>query len=1209
MSLTFENELNVDTPPTSVDSSAVKADVDVEGVETQQVEPEPEKPKPLPSLKDLPSLGSNAGLTNTRVSWGPNVKPIVPPTASSSPSPSPSSSNGGSRPMRSKTIQEAFTLDLQSQLSITKPEFSRIVQSVKQTHNVSVESTLSKNSRTFLISGVRENVHAGRRELVRKLTKPVIDVIQVPSKSKAAIIGSGGKNIREIQDSFSVKINVGREDNPDSYDEDLNDYSADVSIHGDIDSVKLAKAKILDIVKEETKNAVIKFTIEDRKVLSFVDLSSLTKDEDVKVQFFENTGDIIISGPREEAKSTKSNLLNYFKKLSTELTDEQVAIPAKFQFLIDTEEIKDKFNVIVTFPTDPVDETVSFLGPREKVQDAITFARTSSKAYAVDTLDISKSHSKNLPHAKNLALYFAKYDCLKALQDAHPNTKIVVPTPKSLATSDSVCIHISGKSEQTDEIKSVRKELISFVNDIPPEETLVIDDLDYELFHKEIKHTLLGFEKDTAFIQFGDYYPGNDAILLIALTSSEDFKPSTEEIKEKLNKANSSLDHLRNKQSNLESKTFELKSETQDSLFGESSVTLKLILEEVSQEEGHLQFKLHTPTENEITLRGNEKAVKIATKALDSIIKSPSKKSNDSIEIPANSVSRLIGTKGANTQQLREKYDVQIDVPSETENGKQQTVQVALVGLQYNIEHAKTFIAAEAKKWADITTKELIVAPKYHRNLIGPQGAYRNRLQDKYNVRIFFPRNEEVVTIRGPSRGVAKAYQELQALLDFEMENGYKSVIIVPAEHVPRIIGKNGEMINDIRADFGVEMDFLQKNTDPKVQETGEVELEITGSRQAIKDAAKKVETIIAEASDFAKTTLDVDRKYHRTIVGAGGHTLRDIIAKAGGDEYRNKSVDIPNANSETSIITIEGPKKFVDLVVKEINKIVEEGENSITKELDIAPERQGALIGPGGVVRRQLESEFNVVLHVPNKGVIGKVSLVGLPANVAKAEKKILSEIIKDNFDYEIQIPEKLHEFVSERGAFIQKLRFDHAINVRHGNGTRKANKLSRKAVEIPVERVRGSDEEKVKFTVEEIAAPNDANDEGEIPWRLSYEPIDLDNILGEDEETKKEEKDKSTDDSKKQAALDEAIKLIEERVTLAPTATAVGYIWSADSKKFNKIVGPGGSNIKKIREATGTIINVPKKSDKINDVVYIRGTTEGVKKAGDLVLKALKN
>lgn len=321
-----ETVTTIDSPSTTASTIAATAE------EHPQLE---KKPTPLPSLKDLPSLGSNAAFANVKVSWGPNMKPAV----SNSPSPSPSApsltTGLGAKRMRSKNIQEAFTLDLQSQLSITKPELSRIVQSVKKNHDVSVESTLSKNARTFLVSGLAANVHEAKRELVKKLTKPINAVIEVPSKCKASIIGSGGRTIREISDAYEVKINVSKEVNENSYDEDMDDTTSNVSLFGDFESVNLAKAKILAIVKEETKNATIKLVVEDEKYLPYIDVSEFASDEgdeEVKVQFYKKSGDIVISGPREKAKATKTSIQDYLKKLASNLDEEKVKIPSKFQF-------------------------------------------------------------------------------------------------------------------------------------------------------------------------------------------------------------------------------------------------------------------------------------------------------------------------------------------------------------------------------------------------------------------------------------------------------------------------------------------------------------------------------------------------------------------------------------------------------------------------------------------------------------------------------------------------------------------------------------------------------------------------------------------------------------------------------------------------------------------------------------------------------------
>lgn len=146
-------------------------------------------------------------------------------TQSRSATPAPSA-----KPARSKTIQEAFSLDLQSQIAVSKPDFSRIVQGVKTAHSVSVESTLSKTSRMFLIAGKPESVRAAKREIVKKLTKPVTTTLQVPSKCRSAIIGAGGRKIREISEPLEVRIDVGKEIVEGSYDEDLDDSMVDITI-------------------------------------------------------------------------------------------------------------------------------------------------------------------------------------------------------------------------------------------------------------------------------------------------------------------------------------------------------------------------------------------------------------------------------------------------------------------------------------------------------------------------------------------------------------------------------------------------------------------------------------------------------------------------------------------------------------------------------------------------------------------------------------------------------------------------------------------------------------------------------------------------------------------------------------------------------------------------------------------------------------------
>lgn len=1174
--------------------------------------------KPLPSLNDLPKLGTSYKLN--KVEWGPNMKKTDTTIQNTNTIKSINTSNmssllskdnkknisvSSSKAARSSNIQEVFTIDLQSQLSITKPEYSRIVQNVKQTNNVSIESTLSKNSRTFLISGKKDNVREARRFLLKKLTKPIEQIIQVPSNCRSAIIGSGGKNIREIIDTLDVKINVSKDIIPNSYDDELGDSSSNVSIFGDIESVNLAKLKILKIVNDETKFANMKIDINDDQLLPLItiDQFNTTENDDVKVYFNIDKKEINIVGLRDDVKKMKLKILNQLDNWSKTSKEEIVKIPSKFQILINSDEIKQKFNVSVTL--DDENDLVKFFGSSSNVNDAIDFARSSSKIYSVDSLDISKSHGKNLNHAKNLILYFTKYTNLfDQFKIDHPNVKIHLPTFNNLLNSnDSVIINITGKSEFINDIKLARKDLISLVNTITPFDTMIIDDLDYDLFNKDIKYKLTGLNDKVHFIQLGDYYPNDNHVVLFAINSSDDFKPSADEVIADLSKINSTLDPLRSKQNSLETKIYDIASDIQDSLLlTKSTSTHNLILNEVSNDDGNVQIKIHTPINDQITLRGDHKGIKIASAALDLIISSPSLKSKLSFNIPSNSVARLIGNKGSNLQKLSEKFNCHIDV----EDSKDSNSEVTLIGLEYNLNQAKIYITNEAKKWADIITKELIAQPKFHRRLMGQNASYRDRLQEKFNVSIFFPKTGDNITIRGPTRNVNKAYDEMKALLDYEMENGFKSIVNVPVDQVAMLIGKSGEHINDIRDEFGVQLDFLQNVNDEQAKTNGSVELEITGSRQAIKEATQYIENNIKEVADYVTETMEVNPDYHRIIIGSNANTLREMITKAGGDEIRRKNVQIPNAKSEETLITIQGPKKFVSSMVKSIQKIVDDLDNSITKEIDIPNDRIGAVIGPSGSTRLQLETEFNVKIDFPPKNdVDGKVKITGLPANVEKAEKKIFTDIIKNQFDAEILVPANYQEYVSERGSFIQTLRYDYSINVRHPRSIQRANNLSRAKIVVPdgIRNVDTQDKKASNFVTQQITQTS-STDEEPVVWRLFYEPLDMSLLdLGE-EETKPAKKETPV---KKEAVLKKVTDLIQQRIEIAKNANTLGYLWYADNSKFRKVVGVGGRDVKKIRESTGTVINVPKKTDSVNDVIYIRGTKEGVEKAHELIMNTL--
>ena len=1225
-----------------------------------------QKQKKKISSQDFPPLSASSTYKPVAVAWGKNIKPPAPApasasasaSASSTPAPTPASNitfnsfpslsslNGSNSPNHSagsstsstytngsgflaknKKIQESFSLDNATQLNVAKPEFSKIVLHVKSTFKVSVESTLSRNGRTFLISGLPADVALARRELVRKLTKPVSIQLTIPTKSKSAVIGQGGKTIREIIDNFNVKIDVNNDDlGEESYDEDLDDTLSLVVINGDLESVQHAKARILEISNEFNKFLTVRVPIK-QKLVSFLDLSECNIVDGVDSKLLntsssssssgvddESSSQILLQGDRESVKASKANILQYLEKLDQTIIEKTVPVLKKLQFTINQKDIKDKFQVLVIFKND----SAIFSGLPTNVDSSIDYARNVSKKYIIETLEISKAHNKNLEHAKNLGLYFYVYqkEFSAKFNELFPNVQLMFMDPEQLEQMETVTFKFSSLSDHQNELKTAKKYLIQLVSNLSPSKVLVIKDLDYEIFGKEIKRTLNDSKKLVSFVQNGDYYTSPELVdicLLIADQDAEeddddDFKPSDEEYVAKLKQVNDLLDPLRKKQDSLFTEVLDIPANVQAEIFGQASKTEKLILEHVD----HLQIKKNTPQESQLTLRGEEKAVNQVAKIIKSILENPNLKHSIDFEVPTKVVSRLIGNKGSQLNQTREKYGVSIDV----EQSKEETTKITLTGLQYNMDLCKHYMLNEAKKWSDIVTKELIVPKKYKGSLIGSQGYNIKKLIEKYNVSINVQDDGDFVFIRGPSRGANKCFEEMNELLDFIRENSHVISKQIALKYVPRIIGKSGKTINDLKDEFGVELDFQGSSDEAAKKGLEEIELQITGTKNEIKQASAKIDEIIKNVDDFVIEKMVVDPKHFKYIIGQSGSNLREIMSKTGADMLVDgpRPINIPNVNDgPEEPVVIQGPKKIVDKIVSEISKIVENLENRVTKEFDIPVENYGSLIGPGGVTLRNLESTFNVSLQIPKKTdpTDSKVTISGLEQDIEKCIAKINKDIIRDTAVKEVAVPAKYHAFVSQHGSFTKTLSTDYQVFVKFGDRTATANRLVRndfKKLNSYIDEVKQQAGQSAVFSlIKEVPASegSNADDTEIIPWKLNYEEIDLSAILGEEEEADKDSKPKAT----KEEILAKAAELVESRVSLAQEPQFYGFVYASNPSKFSRVLGYGGIDINLTRKRTGCIIEVPKKTEVVNDVIVIKGTKEGVEQSIELIKKKLGN
>lgn len=269
-----------------------------------------------------------------------------------------------------------------------------------------------------------------------------------------------------------------------------------------------------------------------------------------------------------------------------------------------------------------------------------------------------------------------------------------------------------------------------------------------------------------------------------------------------------------------------------------------------------------------------------------------------------------------------------------------------------------------------------------------------------------------------------------------------------------------------------------------------------------------------------------------------------------------------------------------MDKIVAHIQDFVSQRENQVTEVVEVPTEKHRSLIGRGGDVKRGLESQFKVSLDIPRQGS-GQtgVKIVGQAADVEKAKEHILG-LIKEQAGETVQVPRKLHHAISNNGQFFRRLRSDHHVTVDHAGHA---------IPEKPSAPAPGARTGALPLITDDEDSTGDAHswiivegasssEEGDIPWVLRGSPENV----------------------------EKAKKAIEAALRQAAGQNATGYLVLPDPRTYRHVIGQGGSKVNSIRKQSGCKITVPR--DQAGDAIEIVGSREGVEKAKELILAAVK-
>lgn len=738
--------------------------------------------------------------------------------------------------------------------------------------------------------------------------------------------------VQDIQTRTGARVQVPRADINAAAAEDDDDDTIDVLIEGDAVAAEMARREIEAIVKERGSSMSLRLKTVPPEFFPFIagahDAALREIEERTKAQInvprydtwtsqpppqeahpgqvqFVPVADkhILISGERAAAQEARAEIERLAADLQRKLTLRQLAINrGQHQFILGNEAdalhqfVAQTGCAIILPPASDDSEFLTITGPVDQIEAGVNHAMDLATSMQMASIDLSRQHP-NAPagphaHARALTQYLKRRQIIKQLESAYD---------AHIALSPSVEGPVAWEVYSRDGKNTIRarSDIMNLVQAHPPSRLRHVPVDPY--FHPYLR------SRGASKLQ-GDY--GVHLLVPEDIDSPEvvlvyEGPTSTASNFEVPRQRPSPAEVAEFEKSLLEAQAFLLSTlGNQNDIVGASvSVPAKyqekarkfIIREQDAKGEDSIPVRAivgePSASKCEISLRGPSESVSELAAKLEAFVVEQEQDDlergyTNTFDFPQKFANFLIGKRGENINKLREEFDVDIKV----ENGK-----VEVKGPKAKADATRMRIMNMGKKWEDETTHVLKVPAQYHRELIGQRGTLVNRLQDRYSVRVQFPRaaastddqsvaetasdagvtrnrpqqaSDEVI-IKGPSKGADAARDEILGLLQWVVDHSHSATISVAQSQVASLIGQRGREMDKLRADTGAQIDVPAAGDAPDA--SGRVQIRVKGTKQQVAEAKKILQQ---RATDFDATvtkSIEVEKKYHKALIGGGG--------------------------------------------------------------------------------------------------------------------------------------------------------------------------------------------------------------------------------------------------------------------------------------------------------------------------------------------------
>uniref|UniRef100_A0A8D1FV06 Vigilin n=2 Tax=Sus scrofa TaxID=9823 RepID=A0A8D1FV06_PIG len=742
------------------------------------------------------------------------------------------------------------------------------------------EDRITLEGPTEDVSAAQEQIEAMVKDLVSRMDYVEISI---DHKFHRHLIGKSGANINRIKDQYKVSVRIP----PDS------ERSSLIRIEGDPQGVQQAKRELLELASrmenERTKDLIIEQrfhrTIIGQKGERIREIRD--KFPEVIINFPDpaQKSDIVqLRGPKNEVeKCTK-----YMQKMVADLVENSysISVPIFKQFHkniigkggANIKKIREESNTKIDLPAENSNsETIVITGKRANCEAA----RSRILSIQKDLANIAEVEVA-IPARLHNALIGTKGRLIRSIMEECGGVHIHFPVEGS--GSDTVVIR--GPSS---DVEKARKQLLHLAEE------------------KQTKSFTVDIRAKPEYHKFLIGKGGGKIRKVRDSTGARIIFPAAEDKDQDLITIIGREDAVREAQRELEALIQNLDNVVEDFMLVDPRhhrhfvIRRGQVLREIAEEYGGVMvsFPRSGTQSDRVTLKGAKDCVEAAKKRIQEIIEDLEAQVTIECAIPQKFHRSVMGPKGSRIQQITRDHNVQIKFPDREENpahGTEPAVQEngddpgegrdgkeAEPGSPRRCDIITISGRKEKCEAAALVpvTIEVEVPLDLHRYIIGQKGSGIRRMMDEFEVNIHVPAPElqsGVIAITGlaanldrAKAGLLERVKELQAEQEDRALRSFKLSVTVDPKYHPKIIGRKGAVITQIRLEHDVNIQFPDKDDGSQPQD----HITITGYEKNTEAARDAILKIVGELEQMVSEDVPLDHRVHARIIGARGVDIR----------------------------------------------------------------------------------------------------------------------------------------------------------------------------------------------------------------------------------------------------------------------------------------------------------------------------------------------